>query len=203
MWDHIENILETLSEGTVPSLQFPHRVFVGAFCWYAYYRRDFPFFFSNFPHEKKKEKNRSMFLCSFKALDRGLYGNLAHDTRLCLMWALMSCKDHTQGLYPTTQMVRAEWGPRGSLMTTPIERATLEWRTYKLELCFLTWIYIYISLCTSHTRISTTSSLKMFRVCLFWWMRATNTNTPTNKSKCDSTLPLGFHHPNIRAWRWK
>lgn len=84
-----------------------------------------------------------MFLCSFKALNRGLYENLAHDARLCLMWALMSCKDHTQGLYPTTQMVRAEWGPRGSLMTTPIERATLEWRTYKLELCFLTWIYIY------------------------------------------------------------
>jgi hypothetical protein len=42
--------------------------------------------------------------------------------------------------------------------------------------------------------------LKMFRVCLF---HGWGPPTPSNQQKCETTLPLGFHHPNIRAWWWK
>jgi hypothetical protein len=113
-----------------------------------------------------------MFLCSFKALNRGLYGNLAHDARLCLMWALMSCKDHSQGLYPTTQMVGqvpATSSTQGvALSIGVVIREPLDPILQDTNLSYVSSLeYIYISLCTWHNRISATSSLKMFRVCLF------------------------------------
>ncbi len=101
---------------------------------------------------------------------------------LCLLWALMSCKDHSQGLYPTHGRANTGYLLHSRVwwvlsIGVVIRALRPHFARYKLELCFLTWIY---ALCTSSKRISTTSSLKMFRVCVFdGWGPPTPTNQPT------------------------